>query len=279
MLDIIDLRFPAIIRRMIQDLAHDDGHADRMSGSSDDPADLRRLASRRFDTETFQVLAKGLSPSRLESWFAGSRSRLSREFGAATELTRDVCERSLTEVHQQRVNTVKQYAELLDETSCREAMRGLADGFLQGVCDDATFRLSVCARLAARGDVQLQETVDESRSAIIRTLAESLEAFAAGWHRDLSAQNAKVAAVAILNLLEGLGLETAAAPTEIRKAALAGVEAIFQALATNTMVPANNELDLATGGVRFSRSTAPVPLSRSVVSPSLPGGSGFGERA
>ena len=71
------------------------GIRSRLDRRLDAADELVGLAVRRLVSEPFEVLSKGLNPSRFDSWSTGARSKVARQFGSSSDLMLEVLSRSI----------------------------------------------------------------------------------------------------------------------------------------------------------------------------------------
>lgn len=151
-----------------------------------DEGDVVAMAVQRLTTETFQVLAKGLNPSRFDSWQPGARSKVARQYGSSADLMCEVFARALA--HDEPVGrhlTELGCAALEQGLNFEDTLRSLGAAYVDLLRADDRFRLRVVAWSAA---------VDRSY------VADDLESWydtyevlhARGWERFLAAAGRRV---------------------------------------------------------------------------------------
>ncbi len=134
----------------------------------DEPEDLRSLAVRRLITEPFHVLAKGLNPSRFESWSTGSRGRVGRQYGAASDLLLETLRHSCDVDRGDLASFLSDAGQVVaGGHPYRETAVAIGRSFYLNVASDDGFKIQMLAWSASRDRSDL--------SAELRTLYESLE--------------------------------------------------------------------------------------------------------
>lgn len=132
--------------------------------------ELRSLAVRRLATETFDVFAKGLNPSRFESWSRGSRSRVARRYGSASDLTLTVLEMAKTSPASPVADA---FVEMATEgvPLRHQEVAELAEVMFDCLTRDPGFRLHIMALLAAEQRDDLRAELNESHALLERRLS------------------------------------------------------------------------------------------------------------
>lgn len=255
---------PVIVVRMMQEIAGLGCDIDALCDSVDS-SDLRHLAVRRLHEEMPHVLAKGLSPSRLENWCPGARSRVAREYGSAAGLVTDILGRAARHARSQRLAVVATYAPLLGATDPRPTVMALAGSLFDDLSDSACFRLSV-TRWLAMPDVSFDETAAAPAHENAVELAGGLKLLADVWQLEFTNDAELLStARAMLGVLEGLTIQrTADDRASRREAAQRGFTALFFAAAhpppleieplRDLEEPGHNDRTLATRSVLASPS-------------------------
>ncbi len=139
----------------------------------DEVDELIGLAVRRLVTEPFEVMSKGLNPSRFDSWSKGARSRVARQFGSSSDLVLEVLSRATTPSRGDLSSTLATAGEVIASgESYTTTARAFADAFYENLAGDDGFRIQVLAWAAAPNRASLSDD--------LRALYESVEDRVAG---------------------------------------------------------------------------------------------------
>lgn len=134
----------------------------------DEVDELISLAVRRLITEPFEVLSKGLNPSRFDSWSTGARSRVARQFGSSSDLVLEVLRRAVTPSRGDLSSTLAIAGEVIAAGEpYTETARAFGDAFYENLAGDDGFRIQVLAWVAAPNRSSLSDD--------LRMLYESVE--------------------------------------------------------------------------------------------------------
>lgn len=140
------------------DRLHEDDQSDELIG----------MAVRRLVSEPFDVLSKGLNPSRFDSWSKGARSRVARRFGSSSDLTLEVLRRAINPDRGDLSSMLASAGEVIDAgESFTETARSFGLAFYENLARDDGFRVQVLAWSASRNRTTL--------SVELRELYESVE--------------------------------------------------------------------------------------------------------
>jgi len=119
---------------------HDDEEVDELVG----------LAVRRLVTEPFEVLSKGLNPSRFDSWSKGARSRVARQFGSSSDLVLEVLRRSVTPARGDLSSMLGDAGEVIAAgESYTTTARAFGVAFYENLASDDGFRVQLLAWAAS----------------------------------------------------------------------------------------------------------------------------------
>ena len=112
--------------------------------------ELVRFAVRRLINEPFEVLAKGLNPSRFDAWSKGARSKVARQFGSSSDLLAEVLRRGITPDRGDLVGTLATAASVVEAGEPYDVVtRAFAGAFYDNVARDDGFRVQMMAWMAA----------------------------------------------------------------------------------------------------------------------------------
>jgi len=112
--------------------------------------ELVALAVRRLINEPFEVLAKGLNPSRFDSWSKGARSRVARQFGSSSDLMAEVLRRAIVPERGDLAGTLETAADVILAGERYDVVaRAFAIAFYDNLATDDGFRIQIMAWTAA----------------------------------------------------------------------------------------------------------------------------------
>lgn len=118
--------------------------------SDDEVEELISLAVRRLVTEPFEVLSKGLNPSRFDSWSKGARSRVARQFGSSSDLVLEVLSRAITPSRGDLSSTLATAGDVIAAGEpYTSTARAFGEAFYENLSSDDGFRIQVLAWAAA----------------------------------------------------------------------------------------------------------------------------------
>ncbi len=121
-----------------------------LSTRNDELDELVALAVRRLINEPFEVLAKGLNPSRFDSWSKGARSKVARQFGSSSDLMAEVLRRAIVPERGNLAGTLETAADvILAGESYDVVARAFANAFYDNLANDDGFRIQIMAWTAA----------------------------------------------------------------------------------------------------------------------------------
>lgn len=121
-----------------------------LSTRNDGLDELVRLAVRRLINEPFEVLAKGLNPSRFDSWSKGARSKVARQFGSSSDLMAEVLRRAIVPERGNLAGTLETAAEVINAGEPYDVVaRAFAHAFYDNLANDDGFRIQIVAWTAA----------------------------------------------------------------------------------------------------------------------------------
>ncbi len=121
-----------------------------LSARNDELDELVALAVRRLINEPFEVLAKGLNPSRFDSWSKGARSKVARQFGSSSDLMAEVLRRAIVPERGNLAGTLETAADVILAGERYDVVaRAFANAFYDNLANDDGFRIQIMAWTAA----------------------------------------------------------------------------------------------------------------------------------
>lgn len=148
---------------------------DRSQG--DEVDELISLAVRRLVTESFEVLSKGLNPSRFESWSKGARSRVARQFGSSSDLVLEVLHRATMPIRGVVFERLADAGEVIaGGEPASETLRSFGRAFYENLACDDCFRVRMLAWAASSNRASVREDLSGLYLSIEEQVANGLEA-------------------------------------------------------------------------------------------------------
>lgn len=125
------------------------------------------FAVRRLVTEPFEVFAKGLNPSRFESWSKGARSKVARRFGSSSDLVLEVLRGAISPVRGDLAAAMSLGAEVIDAGAPYDEMaREFAQTYLHRLLNEDFIRLQFYAWIAAPDRLVLATELNQMYASI-----------------------------------------------------------------------------------------------------------------
>lgn len=174
-----------------------------------EPEDLRSLAVRRLVSESFEVLAKGLNPSRFDSWSKGSRGRVGRQYGAASDLVlqtlRESCDVDRGDLASLLSDAGRSISDgASDGTTYHETAVAIGRSFYFNVARDDGFKIQMLAWAASRNRLDLSSELRSLYESLEGRIAQGIELVVEGACRELRpGPSIHDHAASLLALLEG----------------------------------------------------------------------------
>lgn len=129
-----------------------------LSPRNEDLEELLAFSVRRLVHEPFEVLAKGLNPSRFEGWSKGARSKVARQFGSASDLVAEVLRRASTPERGDLAGTLETAAQVIIAGEPYDVVsREFARAFYDNLANDEGFRVQIIAWIASANRTSLSE--------------------------------------------------------------------------------------------------------------------------
>ncbi len=129
-----------------------------LSRRNEDLEELLAFAVRRLVHEPFEVLAKGLNPSRFEGWSKGARSKVARQYGSASDLVAEVLRRASTPERGDLAGTLETAAEVIVAGEPYEVVsREFARAFYNNLANDDGFKVQILAWTASSNRESLRQ--------------------------------------------------------------------------------------------------------------------------
>lgn len=126
--------------------------ARRPTSDMSTPEQIRSAAMNRLLTEPFEVLAKGINPSRFDDWLPGLRSKAFRSYGSSVELTEAILLDGLSPDRSGLTDELIDAAgkQLMSGSMTNaELIRQLGGAYFESVRDDGAFVIQTYAWLAS----------------------------------------------------------------------------------------------------------------------------------
>jgi len=148
-----------------------------LSAQNEDLDELVAFAVRRLVNESFEVIAKGLNPSRFEGWSKGARSKVARQFGSSSDLTAEVLRRASVPERGDLASTVEVAAEVIAAGEPYiEVSRAFAAAFYDNLANDDGFKVQIIAWVAAQNRDTLRKDLDRLYNSMQQRIALGISA-------------------------------------------------------------------------------------------------------
>lgn len=132
-----------------------------LSSHNEDLDELVAFGVRRLVNESFDVIAKGLSPSRFEGWSKGARSRVARQFGSSSDLTEEVLRRASVPERGDLASSIATAANVIaNGESYETVVRAFAGAFYDNLANDDGFHVQIVSWVAAASRDSLRSELD-----------------------------------------------------------------------------------------------------------------------
>lgn len=152
--------------------------------NDDEVDELIALAVRRLVSEPFEVLSKGLNPSRFDSWSKGARSRVARQFGSSSDLVLEVLNRAVTPSRGDLSSLLAVAADVIESGEpYTETARAFGTAFYENLAADDGFRIQVLAWSASSNRAGLGDDLSALYESIEDRIALGIEAILAASDR------------------------------------------------------------------------------------------------
>ena len=150
---------------------------DRRRHDDDEVDELISLALRRLITEPFEVLSKGLNPSRFDSWSKGARSRVARQFGSSSDLVLEVLKRAVTPSRGDLSSLLADAGDVIAAgESYTDTAYAFGRAFYENLASDDGFRIQVLAWAASPNRTALGEDLSVLYDSIEARISGGIEA-------------------------------------------------------------------------------------------------------
>jgi hypothetical protein len=148
--------------------------------------ELVALAVRRLVSEPFEVLAKGLNPSRFDSWSKGARSEVARQYGSSSDLMAEVLRRAVVPGRGNLAGTLAVDGEVIAAgESYQTTARAFANAFYDNLATDDGFRVQIIAWVAAPNRSSLSDELNELYESMEERICLGIEATISASKRQL----------------------------------------------------------------------------------------------
>lgn len=148
--------------------------------------ELIGLAVRRLVSEPFEVLSKGLNPSRFDSWSKGARSRVARQFGSSSDLVLEVLRRAISPSRGDLSSTLATAGDVIASGEPYTATaHAFGDAFYQNLARDDGFRVQLLAWAAASNRTTLSDELCALYQSVEDRVASGIEAVLAAAGREV----------------------------------------------------------------------------------------------
>ena len=148
-----------------------------LSWRNEDLEELLALAVRRLVNEPFEVIAKGLNPSRFEGWSKGARSKVARDFGSSSDLTAEVLRRASAPERGNLSGTLESAAQVIAAGEPHDAVAlEFARAFYDNLANDDGFRIQIFAWIASSNREWLRDDLNSLYESLQERIAYGLSA-------------------------------------------------------------------------------------------------------
>jgi len=132
-----------------------------LSVRNEELEELVTFAVRRLVNESFEVIAKGLNPSRFEGWSKGARSKVARQFGSSSDLTAEVLRRASVPERGDLAGSLRTAADVISAGEPFDVVaREFAGAFYDNLATDDGFRVQIIAWVASANRDSLSADLD-----------------------------------------------------------------------------------------------------------------------
>lgn len=157
-----------------------------LSHRNEDLEELLAFAVRRLVHEPFEVLAKGLNPSRFEGWAKGARSKVARQFGSSSDLVAEVLHRASTPERGDLAGTLATAAAVIEAGESYETVsREFARAFYDNLAYDDGFNIQIIAWIAAPNRLPLRDELSGLYDSMQERISLGISAVLASANRQL----------------------------------------------------------------------------------------------
>lgn len=138
--------------------------------------ELVTMAVRRLVAEPFEVLAKGLNPSRFDSWSKGARSKVARRFGSSSDLMLEVLRRAIAPERGEFAAMLSLGAEVIDSgVPYQDVLHDFALAFFDRMLNDDGVRVQFYASIAAPNRGMIAEELGQMYENVEGIMAAGME--------------------------------------------------------------------------------------------------------